>query len=149
MALSMREPNAMEALVGWLDAMRRGDIDAAAEWFDPEVSWRGLGDAVCRNRVDVLEMLGDSFIPCPEDPASFELEPGLRGAEAVELVSPDAQTVVLAAKVAGLSEVNGISVDGQLYNVFLVRRGRIVEVTDFARRAEALAAAGARRPGWL
>jgi hypothetical protein len=147
--MGMREPNAMEAVVGWLDAMRRGDIDAAAEWFDPEVSWRGLGDAVCRNRVDVLEMLGDSFIPCPEDPESVELEPGLRGAEAVELVCPDAQTVVLGAKVAGMSEVNGVSVDGQLYNVFRVLGGRIVEVTDFARRGEAFAAADAHAPGWL
>jgi hypothetical protein len=145
----MHEPNAMEAVVGWLDAMRRGDIDAAAEWFDPEVSWRGLGGAACRNRVDVLEMLSDSFFPCPEDPESFELEPGLRGAEAVELVCPDAQTVILGAKVAGLSEVNGVSVDGQLYNVFNVRRGRIVEVTDFARRGEAFAAADAHAPGWL
>jgi ketosteroid isomerase-like protein len=145
----VHEPNAMEAVVGWLDAMRRGDIDAVTEWFDPQVSWRGLGDAVCRSRVDVLEMLGDSFIPCPEDPASFELEPGLRGAEAVELVSPDAQTVVLGAKVAGLSEIGGVSVDGQLFNVFRVRGGRIVEVTDFARREEALAAAGAHGPGWL
>ena len=145
----MHEPNAMEAVVGWLDAMRRGDIDAAAEWFDPQVSWRGLGDSVCRNRAEVLEMLGDSFIPCPEDPASFELEPGLRGAEAVELVCPDAQTVVLGAKVAGLSEVDGFPVDGQLFNVFRVRDGRIVEVTDFARRGEALAAADAHAPGWL
>jgi hypothetical protein len=114
----VHEPNAMKAVVGWLDAVRRGDIDAATEWFDPQVSWRGLGDAACRNRVEVLEMLGDSFIPCPEDPASFDLEPGLRGAEAVELVSPDAQTVVLGAKVAGMSEVDGVWVDGQLFNVF-------------------------------
>jgi hypothetical protein len=145
----VHEPNAIEAVVGWLDAMRRGDIDAAAEWFDAQVSWRGLRDAVCRNRVDVLEVLGDSFIPCPEDPDSLELEPGLRGAEAVELISPNAPTVVLGAKVAGLSEVDGVPVDGQLYNVFRVRGGRIVEVTDFARRGEALAAAGAHAPGWL
>jgi hypothetical protein len=129
--------------------MRRGDVDAASEWFDAQVSWRGLGGSLCRNRVDVLEMLGDSLVPCPEDPASFEREPGLRGAEAVELLSPDAQTVVLGAKVAGLSEVDGFSVDGQLYSVFRVRGGRILEVTDFARRDEALEAAGAQRPEWL
>jgi ketosteroid isomerase-like protein len=147
--LNMHEPNAMEAVVGWLDAMRRADLDAVADWFDPQVSWRGLGNAVCRQRVDVLEMLGDSFIPCAEDPASFEREPGLRGAEAVELVSPNAETVVLGAKVAGLGEVDGVSVHGQLFNVLRVRGGRIVEVTDYARREEALAAAGAYAPGWL
>ena len=145
----MREANAIEAVVGWLDAMRRGDIGAVAEWFHPRVSWRGVpDDAVCGNREDVLEMLRDSLVPCPDDPASYELEPGLRGAEAVELVTPDAETVVLGAKVAGLSEVGGIPLHGQLFNVFRVRDGRIVEVADYARREEALAAAGAQAPAW-
>lgn len=102
--LNVHEPNAIEAVVGWLDAMRRGDIDAAAGWFDPQVGWRGVGGSVCRNRADVLEMLGDSFNPCREDLASFEREPGLCG--------------------------------------------RIIEVTDFPRRDEALAAAGVQAPGW-
>lgn len=52
-----------------------------AEWFDAQMRWRGLGGARCRDRVEVLEMLCDSFKPCPEDPASFEREPGLRGVE--------------------------------------------------------------------
>lgn len=145
----MRESNAIEAVVGWLDAMRRGDLGAVAEWFDPKVSWRGIRyDAVCRNRKDVLEMLGDSLSPCPEDPKSYELEPGLRGAEAVELHTSDPGTVVLGAKVPGLSEVGDVLLRGQLFNVFRVRHGRIVEVTDYARRDEALAAAGVQSPAW-
>jgi len=143
------KPNAIEVLVGWMDAMRRADLTAASNWFDPEVIWRGIpDDGVCRNREDVVEMLRDSYLPCPEDPQRLELEPGLRGAEVVELVSAGPETVVLGAKVAGLVEIGGIPVHGQLFNVFQVRDGRIVEVTDYARRAEAMAAAGVDAPLW-
>jgi limonene-1,2-epoxide hydrolase len=145
----MREANAIEAVVGWMDAMRRGDLRAAAQWFDPRVTWRGIpGGADCRDREDVLEMLGDSLIPCPYDPDAFELEPGLRGAETVELILAGAGTVVLGAKVPGLSEIGGVPVHGQIFNVFRIRDGRIVEVVDYARRDEALAAAGAQAPAW-
>jgi ketosteroid isomerase-like protein len=148
--IKMPETNAIETVVGWMDAMRRGDLSAVAEWFHPEVRWRGIPeDAVCRNREEVLEMLYDSLGPCPQDPKSCEPEPGLRGALAVELVTPGAETVVLGAKVDGLGELRNGSIAGQLFNVFRVREGRIVEVTDYARRDAALAAAGATPPAWL
>jgi ketosteroid isomerase-like protein len=145
----MGEANAIEAVVGWMDAMRRGDLAAVAGWFDPQASWRGVPeDALCRNRDDVLEMLGESLVPCPDDPERYELEAGLRGAEAVELITADADTVVLGAKVPGLSEIGGADLAGQIFNVFRVKGGRIVEVADYARRQEALAAAGAQAPAW-
>jgi limonene-1,2-epoxide hydrolase len=147
--MTVREANAIEAVVGWMDAMRRGDLAAVAEWFDPQVTWRGVPEeAICRNRNDVLEMLGESLVPCPDDPERHELEPRLRGAETVELITADAETVVLGAKVPGLSEIGGADLGGQLFNVFCVEGGRIVEVADYARRQEALAAAGARAPAW-
>lgn len=147
--MHMREANAIEAVVGWMDAMRRGDLAAVAEWFDPQVSWRGVPeDAICHNRTDVLEMLSDSFVSCPDERARRELEPGLRGAEAVELITANAETVVLGAKVPGLSEIGGADLGGQLFNVFRVQSGRIVEVTDYAQRSDALEAAGAHAPAW-
>jgi hypothetical protein len=113
--MTVRNANAIEAVVGWMDAMRRGDLAAVAEWFDPKVSWRGVPEeALCRNREDVLEMLGESLVPCPEDPKRLELEPGLRGAEAVELITADSDTVILGAKVPGLSEIGGQDLGGQL-----------------------------------
>jgi ketosteroid isomerase-like protein len=146
--MSMRA-NAIEAVVGWMDAMRRGDLDAAAEWFHPEVTWTGVpAGAVCRNRDDVLDMLRDSLMPCADDPQSYEPEEGLRGAEAVELIAPSAGTVVLGAKVPGLTEVGGEDLEGQLFNVFRVRDGRIVAVADYALRDDALQAAGATPPAW-
>lgn len=141
--------NAIEAVVAWMDAMRRGDLDAAGEWFDPDVTWTGVPAGVeCRNRDEVLDMLRDSLTPCPDDPQSYELDEGLRGAEAVELIAPSADTVVLGAKVPGLTEVGGEELEGQLFNVFRVREGRIVAVADYALRDEALQAAGATPPAW-
>lgn len=146
----MGEASGIEAVVGWLDTMRRGDLRAVADWFDPRVTWRGVPEGVvCRDREAVLEMLGDSLTPCPADPAGREPDAGLRGADAIELISAQADTVVLGARVPGLSEAGDVPLRGQLFNVFRVRDGRIVEVTDYARRAEALAAAGARAPAWL
>jgi hypothetical protein len=144
-----RNANAIEAVVGLMDAMRRADVAAAANWFDREVTWRGIPhDGVCRNRDEVVDMLRNSYVPCPEDPQRTELEPGLRGAEVVELVAAGPETVVLGAKVAGLAEIGGIPVHGQLFNVFRVRGGRIVDVADYASRADALTAAGASAPLW-
>jgi limonene-1,2-epoxide hydrolase len=129
------QANAIEAVVAWMDAMRRGDLDAAADWFHPEVTWTGVAaGAECRNRAEVLDMLRDSL------PA--------RGAEALELIAPSADTVVLGAKVPGLTEVGGEALEGQLFNVFRVREGRIVAVADYALRDEALQAAGATAPAW-
>jgi len=55
---------------------------------------------------------------------------------------------VLGANVPGLAEIGGVDVRGRLFNVFRVGCGRIVVVEDYARRAEALAAAGAKAPQW-
>jgi ketosteroid isomerase-like protein len=67
-------PNAIEAVVGWMDAMRRGDLDGAAGWFHRDVTWKGVpDDAVCRNRDDVLAMLRDSLTPCPDAPRSYRI----------------------------------------------------------------------------
>jgi hypothetical protein len=41
-----------------------------------------------------------------------------------------------------------VHLDGQLFNVFSVRAGRISSIQDYAHRADALSAAGAEAPGW-
>jgi hypothetical protein len=99
-----RDSNALEVVVGWLDAMRRGDLEAVAAWFDPQVTWRGVPDnAICRSRDEVIDMLRNALTPCPEDPRSDAPEEGLRGALAVELIAAHG-AAVLGAKVPGLQE---------------------------------------------
>jgi hypothetical protein len=44
---------AMDVVIEWLNAMRRGDRDAIAECFRPNVTWRGIvSDAVCHDRTE-------------------------------------------------------------------------------------------------
>jgi limonene-1,2-epoxide hydrolase len=133
MAIHGAEP--LEVVVGWMDAMRRGDLEAVEHWLHPEVTWRGVRDAaICRNRDEVLDMLQGSL-------------EGRLGADAVEVIAGDG-AAVLGAKVPGLAEIGGVDVRGQLFNVFRVGCGRIVAVEDYAHREEALAAAAAKAPQW-
>ncbi|MBD0283581.1 MAG: nuclear transport factor 2 family protein [Thermoleophilaceae bacterium] len=134
--MAIHGTDSLDAVVGWMDAMRRGELDDIKRWLDPEVTWRGVrAAAICRGRGEVLEMLRGSL-------------EGRLGAEAVELVAGDG-AAVLGAKVPALAEIGGVDLRGQLFNVFRVGRGRIVAVEDYARRDEALAAAGVKAPEWL
>ena len=135
MAMAIHGADPLDVVVGWLDAMRRGDLDEVERWLDPDITWRGVRDAaVCRDRKEVLEMLQGSL-------------EGRLGADAVEVIAADG-AAVLGAKVPGLAEFDGVDVHGQLFNVFRVGCGRIVAVEDYARREEALAAADAKAPQW-
>jgi limonene-1,2-epoxide hydrolase len=133
MAIHSAKP--LDVVVGWMDAMRRGDLEEVKRWLDPDVTWRGVRDAaICRSRAEVVEMLQGSL-------------EGRLGADAVELIAGD-DAVVLGAKVPGLAEIGGVEPRGQLFNVFRVGCGRIIAVEDYPHREEALAAAGASAPQW-
>jgi ketosteroid isomerase-like protein len=123
-------------LVGWLDGMRRGDLDAIAALLDPDVHWRGLpAGAVCRNRDEVLDMLGGVLA---------EKRPR---ASALELVAGDG-AVMLGVRADELRAIGDVPLPGQLFNVFRLRAGRIVSVDDYAHRAQALRAAQVSEPNW-
>jgi ketosteroid isomerase-like protein len=76
-----------------------------------------------------------------------ELHEGLRSTDAMELVAGDG-TVVLGVRSPELTDIGDVPLEGQLFNVFTVRNGRIASIQDYARRGDALAAAGARAPAW-
>lgn len=50
--------------------------------------------------------------------------------------------VVLGVRGSSISMVEDEPLEGQLFNVFTLREGRIVRIEDYRRRSEALAAAG-------
>jgi len=53
------------------------------------------------------------------------------------------------ARGPSISEVGGEPLEGQIFNIFTLRDGRIVRIDDYRRRGEALAAAGvAADVGW-
>jgi ketosteroid isomerase-like protein len=127
----------LDVVVAWLDAMRRRDLTAVGAVLEPDVVWRGLpADAVCHDRAEVLDML-----------RADELHERFRSVGALELVAGD-RGVVLGVRSPELDEIGEVPLDGQLFNVFSVRAGRISSIQDYARRADALSAAGAEAPGW-
>jgi ketosteroid isomerase-like protein len=117
--------------------MRRADLAGVEELLEPDVVWRGLpAGAVCQNRDDVLDML-----------RAEELHEGLRSTHALELVAGD-DAVVLGVRSPELTEIGGVPLHGQLFNVFRLRNGRISSIQDYARRGDALSAADAHAPAW-
>jgi ketosteroid isomerase-like protein len=127
----------LEVVVAWLDAVRRADMAALEAVLEPDVVWRGLpADAVCRDRGEVLDML-----------RADELQEGLRSVDALELVAGD-DAVVLGVRSPELDAIGDVPLDGQLFNVFTVRNGRIGPIRDYATRAEALRSASAVDPAW-
>jgi len=124
------EDNIKIILADWLDALRRHDLDAVKQRMAPEVFWQGIReDLVCEDRDQALAMLR-------------EQQREEHGVEALELVATE-EKVVLGVRSDQLREVGGVSLEGQIFQVFTLRDGVIVRVDEYERRGEALAAAGA------
>ena len=119
----------IERVMAWLDAMRRGDLDAAVACFAPDVVWEGLVPGVeCANRDEVRDMLSESI---KDDMDVQHLE-----------VLGSSDRAMLGVRSAELEELAGVTLHGQLFNVFTIRDELIVRVRDFALRREAQEAAG-------
>jgi len=126
---SIGQANLETVMIDFFGALRRGDFDAAAALLDPEVSWQGLREEwVCHGRDDVIKTF------------RWGLE-RRREVDALEFTRAGDQ-VVLGARGASISEVEGEPLEGQIFNVFTLRDGRITRIVDYHQRSEALAAAG-------
>jgi ketosteroid isomerase-like protein len=117
-------------------SLRRGDFDAAVALLGPEVSWQGLPEEwVCDGRDEVIETFRWGLEHCRE-------------VDALEFTRAR-DRVVLGARGASISELDGEPLGGQIFNVFTLREGRITRIVDYRQRKEALAAAGvAEDAGW-
>jgi len=133
---SIGQENLETVMIDFFGALRRGDFDAAAGLLDPDIAWQGLREEwVCHGREEVLE--------------TFRM--GLeqrREIDGLEFTRAGDQ-VVMGARGPSITEVAGEPLEGQIFNRFTLRDGRIVRIDDYRRRAEALAAAGvAAKAGW-
>jgi hypothetical protein len=128
------EDNIKAILAGWLDGLRRNDLDAVERRMAPDVFWQGIReDFVCEDRDQAMELLR-------------EQQREEHGVEALELVGTE-EKVMLGVRSTQLQEVGGVPLGGQIFQVFTVREGIIVRVEEYERRGEALAAAGAEGRG--
>ena len=124
------EDNIKTILVGWLDALRRHDLDALERRMAPDVFWQGIREGlVCEDRDQALAMLR-------------EQQREEHGVEALELVATE-KKVVLGVRSTQLREVGSVPLGGQIFQVFTLRDGVIVRVDEYERRGDALVAAGA------
>ena len=133
---STGQQNLETVMIDFFGALRRGDFDSASALLAPEVTWQGLRDEwVCHGREEVI----DTF--------RWALHEG-RETEALEFVR-GGDRVVVGVRGPMITEVDGEPLEGQIYNVFTLRDGRIVRIDDYRRRAEALSAAGIdANAGW-
>ena len=130
------QQNLETVLIDFLGALGRGDFDAAASLLDPGVTWQGLrDDLVCRGREEVVDTFRWALAE-------------RRDTEALEFIRGE-DRVVMGSRDPSLTEVGGEPLDGQIFNVFTLRDGRITRIDDYRRRSEALSAAGiAGDAGW-
>jgi ketosteroid isomerase-like protein len=126
---SIGQENLETVMIDFFGALRRGDFDTAAGLLDPDVSWQGLREEwVCHGREEVI----DTFRWGLEQRREIDALEFTRGGE----------QVVLGARGASIRMVEDEPLEGQIFNVFTLRNGRIVRIDDYRRRREALTAAG-------
>jgi ketosteroid isomerase-like protein len=125
-------------VLDWIDAMRIGDPDRFGDRLASDAVWWDVsGQPACRGRGEVLEWLRASVA-----------SPRERAVEALELIATQ-DHAVLGIRDPEYRELAGLPLEGQLFVVFAVRDGEVVELRDYARRDEALRAAGvADRATW-
>jgi ketosteroid isomerase-like protein len=126
---SIGQENLETVMIDFFGALRRADFEAAAELLDPDVIWRGLREEwVCHGREEVV----DTFRWGLEQRREIDALEFTRGGE----------QIVLGARGASISAVEDEPLEGQIFNVFTLRDGRIVRIDDYRGRREALTAAG-------
>ena len=121
----------IEFMIGWLDALRREDVDALKATLAPDVVWQGLRDEwVCHGADAVI----DTF--AGEREAKQEIG-------AIELIGAE-DHVILHASGGDIVAIEAVPLLDGIYNVFTLDDGTITRIDDYADRHEALAAAGLR-----
>ena len=133
---STSQQNLATVLIDFLGALRRGDFDGASSLLAPDVTWQGLrDDFVCHGRDEVI----DTFRGALDERREIDALEFIRGED----------RIVMGARGPNMTEVAGEPLEGQIYNVFTLRDGRVTRIDDYRRRAEALTAAGiAEDAGW-
>lgn len=118
----------IEFMIGWLDALRRDDLDTFRAMLDPHIFWQGLReDLVCNGPGEVVEV----FVAQRDSNQDIDV---------LELIGGE-RRAILHARGAGLREFEGIALPDGIYNVLAIEGGKIWRIDDFASRYRALSTA--------
>jgi hypothetical protein len=119
----------IEVVLGFLDAIRRGERETAAAFLHREIVWNGVVPGLaCRTPDEVL----DIFLGRRDEQLEIDK---------LELIGAE-QGAVFAFHRPEIWEVAGVEIRGSIYHAVEIADARITSITDYAERAEALAAAG-------
>jgi hypothetical protein len=119
----------IEFMIGWLDALRRDDVEALKATLAPDVVWQGLRDEWACHGPDAVI---DTFAGEREDKQEIG---------ALELIGAD-DRVILHASGGDIVAIEDVPLPDGIYNVFTLDAGTITRIDDYADRRAALAAAG-------
>jgi ketosteroid isomerase-like protein len=119
----------IEFMIGWLDALRRDDVEALKATLAPDVVWRGLRDEWACHGPDAVI---DTFA------GEREVK---REIGALELIGAD-DHVILHASGGDVGAIEDVPLPDGIYNVFTLDAGTITRIDDYADRHDALTAAG-------
>jgi hypothetical protein len=119
----------IEFMIGWLDTLRRDDLEALKAMLEPEIVWHGLREEwACHGADEVV----DTF--AGERDARAEID-------AIELIGAE-RHAILHAHGAGLTAVDDLPLPDGIYNLFTIEDGKVTRIDDFAERGKPLAMAG-------
>ena len=115
---------------GWLRALTAGDLDAMAEFWDPNITWRpieGIGEmegreAMRRYAREWVDMF-DEITNVPE-----------------ELLEIGDDCVVAVQRATGRAKASGIETEARYAVVYTLRDGKIVRGREYIDREQALEA---------
>jgi ketosteroid isomerase-like protein len=130
--MSVHGDNLKLVFAGWVDALRRNDLETIERHLDPDVVWQGVRpDLVCGDRDAVLDNVRQSQGWLPEV-ASIELH-------------ADGDQVLFGVHSPDLVEIAGEPLDEQVFQVFTVAGGLITRMDEYRSREEAIEAMASRR----
>jgi ketosteroid isomerase-like protein len=119
----------IEFMIGFLDALRRHDLEALRASLDGEIVWQGLREEwTCNGADSVVDMFAG------QRDAYGEIE-------AIELIGGE-RHAILHARGGDLSAVEDVPLPDGVYNLFAIEDGKVTRIDDYADRNAALAAAG-------
>jgi ketosteroid isomerase-like protein len=128
----------VEFLFDYLQRGTDGDVDAVAEFWDPDISWRAAEGAID----DVGEMHGPEAVRrYVED--WFDMFDDL-ALVAEELVDVGDDRVVAVQRMTGRAKISGIESEIRFSVVYTLRNGKIVQGREYMDKQQALEAVGLR-----
>jgi ketosteroid isomerase-like protein len=128
----------VEFLVDYLQRGTDGGVDAVAEFWDPDITWRPAEGAID----DVGEMHGPEAVRrYIED--WFDMFDDLT-VVAEELVDAGDDRVVAVQRMTGRAKVSGIETEIRFSVVYTLRDGKIVQGREYMDKEQALEAVGLR-----